>query len=169
MFCLDHANKNSNMNILGLEIRKPIAAVCVKKAEESELRNVGFICCNANVDLERIINDLNVNSHVARVSIQFPDPYFKAKQQKRRVVQKSLVDTIAKTTDERCDVYLQSDVKGVAEDMRDRFRQHDAFIDTVDSFDEWLDTNPTGTETEREVGARENGLDVYRCLFKRRT
>jgi hypothetical protein len=55
--------------------------------------------------------------------------------------------------------------------MRDRFRQHDAYLSThsIDSFDESLDKNPTGTETEREVGARENGMDVYPCLFKRRT
>lgn len=165
-FCLDHARKNPELNVLGLEIRKPIAASCVKMAEESKLRNVGFICCNANVDLETILSDVNKHSFSSFVSIQFPDPYWKAKQQKRRVVQKPLVDAIAKMTDERCAIFLQSDVKEVCQEMRERFRENDAFIDEY--IDNWLDFNPTGSETEREIGAKENDLPVYRCLLARK-
>ena len=58
-----------------------------------------------------------------RVCIQFPDPHFKMKHRKRRVVQPALVESIAALTEPGCEVFLQSDIFGVVAEMRDIFRK----------------------------------------------
>jgi tRNA (guanine-N7-)-methyltransferase len=166
-YCLDFARQNPGVNVLGLEIRRPVAAYCAQQARESGLGNVGFLSCNANVDLYRVLDGINKASRVSRLSIQFPDPHFKARHQKRRVVQPQLIEAIASRTDSDCEVFLQSDIHEVALEMRERFREHPAFQDTVESIDTWIDENPTGISTEREVATFAKGLPVFRSLLLR--
>ena len=167
-FCMQLARQNQDMNVLGLEIRRPVAAFCSKRARESGLPNVGFLSLNANVDLERVIQGINkVPSRLTRISIQFPDPHFKARHQKRRVVQPELIQAIVDHTDDTCDVFVQSDILDVAMDMRQQFRDNGAFVDAIDDIDKWMSHNPTGVPTEREIGVLETGLPVYRTLFQR--
>lgn len=168
-FCLKLAESRPDVNVLGLEIRRPVAAFCSQRARDSGLPNVGFLSCNANVDLDRILRGVNqIPSRLTRVSIQFPDPHFKARHQKRRVVQPALVQAIADHTDDDCEVFIQSDIEDVAVDMRQQFREHPGFVDVCDDMEVWLQDNPTGIPTEREIGVLEKGGPVYRTLFRRR-
>jgi tRNA (guanine-N7-)-methyltransferase len=70
-----------------------------------------------------------------RVTIQFPDPHFKAQHLKRRVVTKALVDTIAKYMPTEGTVFLQSDIQSVLDDMRRQFRDAQARKTPVDAND----------------------------------
>lgn len=167
-FCMELARSRPGMNVLGLEIRRPVAAFCQETAKASGLSNVGFLSCNANVDLARILDGINDKSAVVRVSIQYPDPHWKVRHQKRRVVQPELITAIAARTDAKCDVFLQSDVLEVATEMRERFREHEAFEDTADDPDSWIEVNPTGVPTEREIATLNKGLPVYRALLTKK-
>jgi tRNA (guanine-N7-)-methyltransferase len=164
-FCMNLARNRSDINVLGLEIRRPIAAYCSQKAFDSGLPNVGFLSCNANVDLARIIRSICVS----RISIQFPDPHWKAHHKKRRVVQPKLIQSIVELTGPNCDIFIQSDVEDVAIDMRERFRENSAFIDTTLEIGNWLQENPIGIQTEREIATHAKGLPVYRALIKKRS
>merc|ERR1712060_327114 len=82
-------------NVLGLEIRDAAAEIALARKQQEELDNVHFLNSNANVDLDRILSDIVSHpSRVNMVTIQFPDPYFKKKQQKRRVLNGDLLDTL---------------------------------------------------------------------------
>lgn len=58
------------------------------------------------------------------VLLQFPDPHFKRKHRKRRVVQPQLVAALAQLMAPGGRVLLQSDVEEVAVAMRDMFEQY---------------------------------------------
>lgn len=161
------ASAQSDVNVLGLEIRKPVAAYCAQKAKESGLPNVGFLSSNANVDLGRIIRDVNAVSRVSRFSIQFPDPHWKNKHQKRRVVQPELIAAIAEHSAPGCEIFLQGDVLEVVIEMRERFRENPAFEDLEADMAQWIE-NPIKVPTEREIATFAKGLPVYRALLKRR-
>ena len=163
---MELAAATPGVNVLGLEIRRPVAAFCVERARESGLPNVGFLSCNANIDLGRVIDGVNAaGSRVGRLSIQYPDPHWKARHQKRRVVQPALIAAVAAKTDEGCDVFLQSDVFEVALEMRERFREHPAFEDTHGDLEHWIEENPTGVPTEREIATYAKDLPVFRALI----
>ena len=84
------------------------------------------------------------------------------------MVQPELIAAIAARTDQNCDVFLQSDVIEVAQEMRERFREDEAFEDTVADTESWIEVNPTGVPTEREVATFKKGLPVYRALISKK-
>ena len=84
--------------------------------------NIGFLSCNANVDLHRILDGIDRSkSRVACLSIQYPDPHWKKAHQKRRVVQPVLVEAISQRIDLDCTVFLQSDVQEVSAKIKATF------------------------------------------------
>ena len=57
------------------------------------LTNLHYLAVNANVDIERILSDVSVQKIAIRtLSIQFPDPQFKLRNRKRRVVNDQFVE-----------------------------------------------------------------------------
>lgn len=165
-FCMEMAAKHPGVNFLGLEIREPVHLFSVRRREALGLDNCNFLSCNVNVDLDNILQCVYKFSRVKTVTVQFPDPHFKAKHSKRRVVTPAVVDCLGRFLahgDER--VFLQSDVKAALDDMRATFRENPAFVDMTPNKDEYLSENPMGVLTEREVSSLANNLTIYRALF----
>ena len=105
-------------------------------------------------------------------SIQFPDPWFKARHHKRRVVQPSLATTLAEHLPAGGWLWLQSDVLDVARDMRETIRAAEPtrLIDARDDLDDWGVDRPedlAGVQTERERASAALQRPVYRALFVR--
>ena len=163
-FLLSMATLQPDWNFLGLEIREPLVAQANAKVLELELKNVHFLFGNANNSLKPLLDSLVVGT-LQRITIQFPDPWFKKRQAKRRVVQPELVNVLAAYLVDGGEVFLQSDVEAVAVEMCDRFVEHPAF-DKLGT-DTWLATNPLPVPTERELSTLSRGEPVYRALFVR--
>lgn len=163
-FLLSMATLEPNWNFLGLEIREPLVIQANAKVSELGLRNLHYLFCNVSNSLKPLLESLERGT-LQRVTIQFPDPWFKKRQMKRRMVQPELVDTLATYLIEGGAVLLQSDVEAVAVEMCDRFEEHPAF--QKQGSDTWLATNPLPVPTEREVSTLSRGEPVYRALFVR--
>ncbi|CAM9825549.1 unnamed protein product [Discosporangium mesarthrocarpum] len=164
------AKAHQDTNYLGLEIRRPVTAIAISRAAALGLRNLHYICCNANVDLDTVLTEaIEQGGIVNTISIQFPDPCFKVKHHKRRILQPQLVSTIEKHLQPGGTLFMQSDVFHVLEEMRHLVR--DTAVQLVDSHgstDDWMegeDNNPMGIATEREIATYRNGGSVYRCVF----
>ena len=67
------------------------------------------------------------------MAIQFPDPHFKKRHHKRRVVQPALVRAVAEGLRPGARVFLQSDVREVSEDMREKFERFGAHLFHLDA------------------------------------
>jgi tRNA (guanine-N7-)-methyltransferase len=76
---------------------------------------------------------LECEAAVELVTIQFPDPHFKTRHHKRRVVQSALVRAVAEGLTPGARVFCQSDVLEVSEDMRDKFERFGAHLFTLDA------------------------------------
>jgi len=109
-------------NFLGLEIRSPVIDRANRWAEALNLSDrVHFVLSNATVSLEHML--ASYPGSIDLVTIQYPDPHFKKRHRKRRIVQRQLVEALAQLVMPRGRVLLQSDVLEVAEDMRDQFER----------------------------------------------
>ena len=162
----------AQMNYLGLEIRPNVARHAQGRVARHNLTgSLDFIGCNANVDLRRLLAlyQENGGGSIDFVSIQFPDPHFKAAHAKRRVVTPELVVALADFLAEGKEVFIQSDVKELFDDMREKFREYGAelFDDTVADFEKFLPKNPVGVPTEREISVLDQDLPIYRTTFRR--
>lgn len=162
-FVLQMAQQQTDWNFLGLEIREPLVEQAQSWRDELGLSNLHYLFCNANNSARPLLESLPTGV-LQTVSIQFPDPWFKRKQQKRRVVQPQLVEELAVFLVPGGTLFIQSDVLEVATDMRDRFDAHPAFQRQESS---WLPANPMPVATERETSTLERGEAVYRAVFTR--
>jgi len=186
-FCMGYAAKNPDLNVLGLEIRAPLVAGANRERREAGLENAFFLFTNANVDIGDICGEVRASgTHIASISVQFPDPHFKKRNHKRRVVQKDLVDTVVENLQDGGFVFLQGDIFEVVVEMRRRFAEHPLLEDTMFSKDDlnawvtlepedldatdmsrWIPENPLGVPTEREQLVTSEGGSIYRCLFRK--
>jgi tRNA (guanine-N7-)-methyltransferase len=163
-FLLGMAQQRSDWNFLGIEIRETLVNQANAVRAELGLTNVHFLFCNANNSLQPLLESLPPET-LQCATIQFPDPWFKKRHQKRRVVQPQVVEVLANYLVANGRVVLQSDVEEVEVDMCDRFQAHPSFIRT-DS--EWLPENPFPVPTEREQFTLDKGEPVYRAIFLKR-
>ena len=109
-------------NGMGLEIREPVVDRANRWADGLELqRRVRFVLANATVSVSHMLG--SYPGPLSLVCIQFPDPHFKKRHRKRRVVQPQLVAAVRDLLPSGGRLFLQSDVLDVAEDMRDQFER----------------------------------------------
>jgi tRNA (guanine-N7-)-methyltransferase len=162
-FLLQMAQHHPDRNFLGLEIRPPIVQEANQWRDWMKLTNLHYLSCNANISLGSLLESLP-SGVLQLVSIQFPDPWFKRRHQKRRVVQTELVHELARFLPSGGIVFLQSDICDVATEMRDRFNEHPDFRLTTS---DWLAENPLSIATERERSTLSKGAPVYRTQLAR--
>ena len=163
-FILQMAQIEPNYNFLGVEIRQPLVREANKVRDELNLRNLYYFFANVNNSLEQLLASLPVGV-LQWVTIQFPDPWFKTKHQKRRVVQPDLVATLAQYLSPEGIVFLQSDVESVAAAMVQQFQIHPAF--ERQHREPWLANNLFPVATEREIATLNKEQPVYRALFQK--
>jgi tRNA (guanine-N7-)-methyltransferase len=162
-FLLRLAQQDRAWNYLGVEIRQALVTFANRKRDEVVLPNLHYVFGNINTSLATLLASLPPGK-LQRVSIQYPDPCFKTRHAKRRMVQPELVTEIAQYLPIGGEVFLQSDLEWVAQEMCDRFSENPAFSRTQL---DWLEPNPLGVPTEREVATLNRGLPVHRAIYRR--
>lgn len=163
-FLLQMAQLEADINFLGIEIRQPLVTDANQKKEQLGLTNLHYLFGNINSSAEILLKSLPANA-LQTITIQFPDPWFKKKHNKRRVVQSELVHTLVRYLAVGGKVFLQSDIEEVAVEMRDRFAADSRL--TQCHQDTWLATNPLPVPTERELYVLADNLPVYRVLLQK--
>jgi tRNA (guanine-N7-)-methyltransferase len=162
-FLLQMAQLYPKINFLGIEIREPLVIEANQERDSLGLSNLDFLFGNINVVPEILLQSLPVDK-LFWVSIQFPDPWFKQRHSKRRVVQPELVQALANYMVAGGLVFLQSDVELIALEMTEKFQEHPNFVQQHTTF--WLEENIFSVATEREKATYNRGQPVYRSLFQ---
>lgn len=165
-FLLALAQAEPQRNYLGVEIRRALVEAAQADREALALHHLHFLFCNANISLQDWLEALPAGQ-LERVSIQFPDPWFKKKHHKRRVLQPALLLSLAAALAPGRELFLQSDVLAVIEPMVALTEASGCFERPAEDPRPWRPTNPLPVPTERETHVLEQGLPVYRVLFRR--
>lgn len=158
-FLLRMAEAVPEWNYLGVEIREPLVDEANRLATEAGLNNLHYSFCNAMLWLDRLLEGLPAGI-LQNVTIQFPDPWFKKKHAKRRMVNDEMAETLASHLAPDGRVFVQTDIEFLADEMfaifaaDSRFREFDSGI------------NPFPIKTEREKAVEDKGLPVYRKSFR---
>jgi len=165
-FLIELASKYSEWNFLGLEIRESLVISSERKREKLELENLKFLYCNVNVSLDQWLSDLD-DDQLKRVSIQFPDPWFKRKHTKRRVLKTTLLNSIARYMSKDGELFIQSDIFKLIESMTNVIDQSKFFDRKHVQGLKWLDKNPYESSTDRELFVLNKNLPIYRAMYIR--
>jgi tRNA (guanine-N7-)-methyltransferase len=160
-FILKMAEAEPGWNFLGVEIREPLVDEANRLAEEAGLSNLHYAFCNAMLWLGTLMQQIP-DGQLQTVTIQFPDPWFKKKHAKRRMVNRELVETVAKKLSPGGRVFVQTDIEFLAEEMFALFRANENLSEIA------VTENPFPVKTEREQAVEDKVLPVYRAMFEKK-
>jgi tRNA (guanine-N7-)-methyltransferase len=155
-FLLEMAENNPNVNFLGVEIREPLVVEANLIKNESGLNNLHYEFINATYSLDIY---LEKTQPIDTITIQFPDPWYKKKHAKRRMVDLRLAKTVADKLALDGRVFIQTDVEFLAAEMFAIFHQVEG-LQEVEVIE-----NPFGVKTEREKAVEARQLPIYRKMF----
>ena len=166
-FLFELALQNQNWNYLGIEIREKLVQKAKDKLENSNFGNLFFAFGNA----QNLINDsFDVLSKdiLHSISFYFPDPWFKKKHHKRRVLQPEFIKKIATIMPQGGLVLIKSDVKDLFENM-DKIISDSLMFERLKYTNKeiCLDFNPANLKTEREKYVLSLEKCIYDQIFQR--
>ncbi len=166
-FLIDLALVNTSWNYLGIEIREKLAENAKSKALDKQLKNIHFVFGNANNILSDFHSQLIINN-VKSISFNFPDPWFKKKHYKRRVIQPEFINTLSNLMQEGGLIFIKTDVKDLFEYMDFTISSNINFkkIDTK-NFNYSESFNPNKVQTNREKYVFVNKLDIFENIYRK--
>ena len=164
-FLFDLALVNTSWNYLGIEIRERLVKTAKLKVQEIEIKNLYFVFGNAN----NILNDVQskfILENVKSISFNFPDPWFKKKHYKRRVIQPEFINILSNLLQKGSLIFIKTDVKDLFDYMDCTISSNLNFknIDKKD-FDYSKSFNPNKIKTNREKLVIDNKLDIFESIY----
>ena len=164
-YLFDLALVNSNWNYLGIEIRERLVNTAKLKAKERKIRNLYFAFGNAN----NIVNDVQsefIFKNVKSISFNFPDPWFKKRHYKRRVIQPEFINTLSNLLQKEALIFIKTDVKDLFEYIENTILGNFNFKKINKKDFNYLESyNPNKFQTNREKYVVNNGLDVFESIY----
>ena len=161
----DLASDNPNWNYLGIEIREKLVKTAKLKILEKEIKNLYFIFGNAH----NILNDFQSEfliKNAKSISFNFPDPWFKKRHYKRRVIQPEFINFLSNSLQKGTLIFIKTDVKDLFNYM-DRTISSNFYFETIDKKDlNYADSfNPNKVKTNREKYVIVNQLDIFERIY----
>lgn len=162
-FLLGRAMGNSRSGVVGIETKRKLVHYVGGRIDKRALKNARVYHGDARAAMKR----LGPQASVSRIFINFPDPWWKAKHQKRMVVAEETVQEAARLLVDGGELFVQTDVDFRAE----------AYLQVLSSAsdiepikgDGTIESNPFAARSLRETQCEKIGLPIYRMLFQRKT
>jgi len=164
-FLFDLALINTSWNYLGIEIREKLVKTAKLKVREREIKNLYFLFGNAN----NILNDIQskfIIKNLKSLSFNFPDPWFKKRHYKRRVIQPEFVNILSNSLQKGTLIFIKTDVKDLF-DYMDYTISSNFYFKTIDKkdFNYSESFNPNKVKTNREKYVLVNQLDIFERIY----
>ena len=164
-FLFDLACFHTNWNYLGIEIRDRLVKTAKLKVRDREIKNLYFVFGNA----VNILNDAQskfIIKNLKSISFNFPDPWFKKRHYKRRVVQPEFVDVLSNSLLKGSLIFIKTDVKDLFDYMDLTILSNLNFkkIDKKD-FNYCESFNPGKVKTSREKYVLINKNPIFERIY----
>ena len=115
-FLFDLALVNNKWNYLGIEIRERLVKTAQLKVRERKIKNLYFLFGNANKIVNKFHSEF-INENLKSISFYFPDPWFKKRHHKRRVIQPDFILNLSNFMHKGSLIFVKTDVKDLFDYM----------------------------------------------------
>ncbi len=166
-FLFELSLKNKNWNYIGIEIREKLVLNANLKMKSEENKNLYFSFGNAN-NIFNQSNNKSIINFITSISFNFPDPWFKKKHHKRRVIQPKLINLLSNSMKRGSLIFIKTDVRDLFDHMELTISQSIKFkkipyqdVKFYESF------NPNRIKTNREKYVILNQLKIYESIYKK--
>lgn len=159
-FITGMAEKNPNINYIGIDIQVSVLSYALDKVLESNLPNIRLLL----VDGSSLTNYF-ADGEVDLLYLNFSDPWPKKRHEKRRLTYKTFLDTFKQVLVENGEIHFKTDNRGLFEYSLASFSQYGMILQQV-----WLDLHASDYEgnvmTEYEEKFSNKGQVIYRVEAK---
>ena len=117
------------------------------------------------------MNDVQSKSiikNLKSISFNFPDPWFKKRHYKRRLIQPEFINTLSNSLQKGSLIFIKTDVKDLF-DYMDYTISSNLNFKTIDKKDlNYSESfNPNKVQTNREKYAIVNQIDIFERIYKK--
>lgn len=163
-FLFERAARDPERVYVGVELREAVVEWVNEQARAKETP-VRAIFCHANHHLL----DVLPAGGVSRAYVNFPDPWFKRRHHKRRMIDERLARATAALLEPGGELFVQTDIWDIALDALDVFeRAEDDFENLAGPWSFWRRENPYGARSAREEDCESKGKPIWRIRYRRR-
>lgn len=158
-FLTELAERHPEKTYLGIEIRRSFAGISHRRLKRHGCSNADCIHADANLAIPILFDDGQIDEFF----LLYPDPWWKSRHHKRRIIQESFLDLMEKKMPKGGKVWIRTDVGPLADEMRDTLILHDAF-EPIDPSEYPQEPLPW---TNREQHCFEAGIPAHLVYFER--
>lgn len=148
---------------VGVEIRREMVDRMNRRAAAARSPQILGVYGNLLCDLEALFQGASVDL----CHINFPDPFFKRCQHKRRFLTPGLVDSLWRILRPGGLLSFQSDVFELALEALDLLEQSSPHFENEMASWRFAHSNPFGARSRRELRCEARGLRIWRLRFRR--
>ena len=156
-FLLALAEQQPETNFVGLEIREAMVDLVRRKVERAGLNNVHLVLCNANFSWAELFPP----SSLRAVFVNFPDPWFKKRHHKRRVMTDDFIEQVADALEPGGELHFVSDYADYALSVAEQMLAHPRFSNPAGGTTP-AERDPDLPYTHREAWHLEQGDAIHR-------
>jgi tRNA (guanine-N7-)-methyltransferase len=163
-FLMARALEDPHRFYVGVEIRRDHVALANAVCARQGLAQVRSVFANMSVDLGRLFSP----GRVSRFFLNFPDPWWKARQQKRRVVSAELIRELSRLLVAGGEVYLATDIFEIALDAM-AVLESDSSRGWVNLREPWtfLRASPFTARSRRERQCEAESIPIWRLGYRK--
>lgn len=159
-FSFQLAANHPDWLVVGVEIREPCLERNRERVQQLGLGNLVFAYSNLNVDLDQVFAPRSVDCF----HLLFPDPWFKERHRKRRVIEPELVRVIAAQLRAGGELHVASDVWDVALEIMEVVEDCPQLRNMLAPWSFWRG-NPFDAQSRREDTTLRRGQRVWRMRY----
>lgn len=156
------AQANPQQNFLGIEVHSPGVGACLATAHEEGVENLRIMCHDAVEVLEKMVPDNSLNM----VQLFFPDPWHKARHNKRRIVQVPFAELVKSKLKLGGVFHMATDWEPYAEHMLEVMSSIDGYKNQSESND-YVPRPDSRPVTKFEQRGHRLGHGVWDLMFER--
>ena len=161
-FLLERAARDPDGLYVGVEIRRELVEATNAECARLGLDNVRAVFANMSVDMPRLF----APGSVRRFFLNFPDPWFKSRQHKRRVIGPGLVAEIERALAPAGELFVMTDIFTLALDAMAALEASPVFANASGAWS-FARENPYGAKSRRERQCETEGSRIWRLLYRR--
>jgi len=156
------AQNNPQQNFLGIEVHAPGVGACLGSAKEAGVENLRVMCHDAVEVLEKMIPD----NSLRMVQLFFPDPWHKARHNKRRIVQVPFAELVMRKLKLGGVFHMATDWEAYAEHMLEVMSSIDGYKNQSET-ENYVPRPETRPLTKFEQRGQRLGHGVWDLMFER--
>ncbi len=160
---LERAVAAPEARLLGLEVKPKWVVRVAERIARQGLEGRVLVWA---ADARELLRRAGPAGCIRRVFVHFPDPWWKKRHAKRRLVEAGFVAEVARLLEPGGELFVQTDVQERALEYRDVLRGEPR-LELLGAEGFWPE-NPFGARSNREVRVAADGMPVWRLLARRR-